>query len=569
MTAPLSEPATWTRRHTQAFAVTVVVLALFPWTVLHWPTQDGQNHLAVAHVLTHYADAGSPFPQYVSMQTGFRPSAALYEILCFAGRFMPLQAAEKCVVSVAAVMLALSALLFVWRAVPGRIVNAMLALPFVIAWAFAMGFLNFQLGMAIGVVSLALGWEPQRAGVPTPRLHWRHGLASVAYFLCVWCHPVAALITGLGLLVLEWRSVLRPSEWARMLVTVGPGAAFLVGAYLAAPPVAQTTAAPLETGFADPVTVVGAAFEYNIGWTPWELGPRLVALGILVPGAYRAMRASRLGGSSPEAAVARVVLTMVVLYCVTPGVFRGWFYSSTRFFLFALLLLPAAAEIPARVERRLVWLAPALTAATLVIQWPSVHRFSAKMQDILDAAASLPRGAKVVPMDFTVTVLGPEPLGHAWAQLVVEHDAVASQLFAAGKPRMGGERFRTLTFRPGLLDISAGQLPWSTYETWNDVTRMCASPWNPTRWFVHLPGDCKSRLAERKETLEAVIDRYDYVLMIDPPDYGRALIAPHLKLVRQVGAAWMYAVVPSSAPREIAQPAEEQPPSSGAHASTN
>jgi hypothetical protein len=459
----------------------------------------------------------------------------------------------------AAVMLPLSALLFVWRAVPERIVNAMLALPLVLGWAFAMGFLNFQLGMALGVTSLALGWQPRAAAAATPRLHWRHAIASVAYFLCVWCHPVAALITGLGLLLLEWRSVLRPSEWPRMLLTVGPGAAFLVGSYVAAPAVSQTSAAPLETGFADPLTVVGAAFEYNIGWTPLELAPRLVALGILVPGAYRAMRANPPGRAGAEAAVGRIVLAMLVLYCVTPGVFRGWFYSSTRFLLFALLLLPAAAEIPERVGRKLVGLAPALTGAILVIQWPFVHRFSAKMQDVLDAAASLPRGAKIVPMDFTVTMLGPEPLGHAWAELVVAHDAVASQLFAAGKPRMGGERFRTLTFHQGLLDQGMGRLPWSTYETWNDVTRMCASPWNPTRWFVHLPGDCNGRLAERKEALETVIDRYDYVLMIDPPDYGRALIAQHLRLVSQVGAAWMYAVVPMGSPSGIARPAEDPP----------
>ena len=64
--------------------------------------------------------------------------------------------------------------------------------------------------------------------------------------------------------------------------------------------------------------------------------------------------------------------------------------------------------------------------------------------------------------------------------------------------------------------------------------------------LVHVKGTCEGMLAERKASLAAVIDRYDYVLMIDPPDYGRDLIAPHLKLQSHIGSAWLYAVVPST-----------------------
>jgi hypothetical protein len=540
-----AEPATWSRLHARVFAAVVFVLALIPWTVKHWPSQDGQNHLAVAHVLMHYGDPGSPFPQYVAIQTGFRPSAALYEILCFAGRFVPLQTAEKALVSLAIVLLPSALLLFVRRALPRRSVNVMLALPFVLGWAFGMGFLNFQLGMGLGVVTLALGWEPPSLDGSPARITWRHAVASAAYFLCVWCHPVVALITGLGLVLLEWRNLVEPRQWARLLIVVGPAAVFLVGSYLAADVTAQSSAAPTETYFADPLTVVGAAIEYNLAYTPFELVPRLVAVAILLRFAYRSIRANSLVAMQPEAAVGRLFLVFLLLYCVTPGAFRGWFYSSTRFLLYAWLLLPAVAEIPARVGRRLLVLGPALAGVVSAIQWPFIHHVSRQMQDILDVGASLPRGAKLIPMDFTVSVLGPQPLGHAWAELVVDKDVVASQLFAAGKPRMGGERFRTLSFYPGLLDIDGGKLPWSTYETWNDVGRKCKDPSSPERWFVHIPGTCEELLAQRKQTLEAVIDRYDYVLMLEPPPYGRDLIAPHLRLVSHVGSAWMYAVVPA------------------------
>jgi hypothetical protein len=535
--------ATWSRRHTQVFAATVAAVALLPWTVAHWPSQDGQNHLAVAHVLMHYGDPGSPFPQYVSVQTGPYPSTALYEILRVAGRLVPLGTAEKALVSVALALLPFSLLLFIRRTVPRRAINAMLGLPFVVGWAFAMGFLNFQFGLALGAATLALGWDPARASAESPRIGGRHALASFLYLLCVWFHPVAALITGLALVLLEWRNLLRPAEWPRVLVVIGPGALFLVGAYFTADAPAQASDAKGATHFADWTTVLGAAFEFNVAYTPFELVPRLVALSILLRFAYGAIRTNPPARTSPEAAVGRLFLALLVLYGVTPSSLMGWGYASTRFFLYAWLLLPAVAEIPARIGRRLVVLGPALTVAVLAIQWPFIHRASRQMQDILDAGASMPRGSKLVPMDFTVSALGPAPLGHAWAELVVDRDAVASQLFAAGKPRMGGERFRTLTFHPGLLDVATGKLPWSTNETWHEVSRNCAPPGSPTRWFVNIPGDCTELLASRKAALQAVIDRYDYVLMLEPPPYGQDLIAPHLRLVSHVGSAWMYAVI--------------------------
>jgi len=544
--APRVEPevVTWSRGHGLVFAATVALVALLPWSVAHWPSQDGQNHLAVAHVLAHYGDPGSPFPEYVSIQTKPRPSTALYSILCAADGFMPLQAAEKALVSVALALLPSSLLLFLRRALPGRAGNAMLGLPFVTGWAFAMGFLSFQIALSLGVATLALAWEPGWRGDDPWRIGWRCAAASVLYLLCVWFHPVAALLTGLALALLEWRHLLRPARWPRLLVVIGPAAVFLVGAYVAAGPQSPGSgAAQAETSFADWTTVLGAAFEYNIAYTPLELAPRLVALAILSRFAYRATRADPPWGTSPEAAVGRLVLAYLLLYGVTPSSLHGWGYASTRFFLYAWLLLPAAAEIPPRLGRRLVVLGPALTAAVLAIQWPSIHHASRQMQDVLDAGASLPRGSKLIPMDFTASVLGPEPTGHAWAGLVVQRDVVACQLFAAGKPRMGGERFRTLSFHPGLLDTATGKLPWSTNEAWHDVGRNCSERSSPRRWFVRLPGACAELLADRKAALEAVIDRYDYVLMLEPPPYGRDLVAPHLRLVSHVGSAWLYAVL--------------------------
>src|SRR5690349_11576036 len=109
------EAVAWSRRHSQVLGASLLALAGVPWSVRHWPSQDGPNHLAVAHVIASYSDPGSPYPQYFSVKHGFRPSAALDVIFSHASRLMPLETAEKCVVSAAIILLPLSLLVLAWR----------------------------------------------------------------------------------------------------------------------------------------------------------------------------------------------------------------------------------------------------------------------------------------------------------------------------------------------------------------------------------------------------------------------------------------------------------------------
>ena len=521
-----------------AFATTAAILALVPWTVHAWPSQDGPNHLAVTHILAHYADAGSPFPKYFDVERGLKPSTATYTLLALLSRSLSLPTAEKLLVSVAIILAPVSLLFLLQRSVPRRRANALLALPFAIGWALAMGFLSFVLAMAFGVLTLSLGWAQgpvRRAG------WWGPVLAAATLSLSLWFHPVAAVEAGLALLLLEGRNLGRPSEWPRLVLVVSPAALLLALSYAGAHAAPPTSGPPPQTHFADPLSLVGGVFEYHLAYTPWELVPRAIAVAVLVRFAWSGMRTFSPLGATAEGALTRVVLCFLALYCVTPLVLGGWFYASTRFLLFASLLLPAAAEIPPRTGRRLLAIAPALTAAVLVVQWPDLRASSVEMRDVVDVGASLPRGAKIVPMDFMARLMGPQPLAHAWAGLVVERDAVASQIFAAGKPGMGGESFRTLSFRSGVLDEATGILPWSTSEGWNDVVRKCST--TPLiAWLQSGKLGCEAILAERKATLDAVLDRYDYILMLDPPDYARALVASRTSFVDRRGAAWLFRV---------------------------
>ncbi len=518
--------------------MTVAVLAAVPWTVRHWPSQDGPNHLAVAHVLLHYGDSGSPFPRYVTVESSLRPSTATYTLLTLLGRAMPLQAAEKVLVSAGIVLLPASVLLLLAQVLPRRRTNALLALPFVVGWVFAMGFESFAIGMALGVFALAFAGDARGCA----ERRWHRAFASIAFVLSVWFHPVSAALTGLALLLVEGRRLARPRACLRVLVVAGPGALFLLGSLARAH--GAPNAAAGETQFANPLELLGGLLETQLAYTPWELLPRIAGLALLARFAYLGTRAYSPLGASAEGGIARVVLAFLLLYCVTPVALHGWFYASTRFLLFATLLLPAMAEIPPSLGPRLLVAAPALTAAVLAVQWPHLQRASRQMQDVLDVGTSIPeKGAKIVPMDFGARLLGPQPLEHAWAELVLERDAIASQLFAAGKPRMGGESFRTLTFRPGVLDEDEGSLPWSTYEGWYDVARKCGP--NPLlAWFVAGSRGCDALLAERSAKLAAVLDRYDYVLMLDPPEYARRLLPSYVQLAAHRGSAWLFRVPP-------------------------
>ena len=532
---------TWPRPHRVVYAATLAVLAALPWTVSHWPSQDGPNHLAVVHVLLHYGDPGSPFERYLEVERGFRPSTACYAILAWLGRSMSLGSAEKVLVTAAVLLVPASLLLLVRRAVPGRTQNVLLAFPFVVGWALAMGFLSYVLAMGLGVTTLALAWELPTAPRNERGVGWRHGLAAATLFLCVWFHPAAAATTGLALLLLEWRALLSPRAWPRVLVVAAPAVVFLAVSYVAARAASAVSAVPQETKFANPLELLGGLAEYHLGYTPWELAPRVLALALLVRFAWRGVRRHSVLGSTPEGALGRLVLAFLLLYCATPVAFRGWFYASTRFLLFASLLLPAVAEIPPRVGRRLLVVAPVLTAAVLALQWPEIHRASREMREVLDVGTSIARGAKVVPMDFGARLLGPQPLAHAWAELVLERDAIAPQLFAVGKPRFGGEAFRTLAFRPEAIDRETGSLPWPGGEGWYDVVRKCSGhPWLAA--LVAAPGDCAALLAEREAALDPALDRYDYVLMLDPPDYAQTLLGSRGELVTREGSAWLFRV---------------------------
>jgi len=534
MNSGTTQPANgWSATHSVVFVGASILLASLPWLVANYATQDGPNHLAVAHIVATYDAPGSPFAAYWTVDGGLlRPSTAQYWLLGGLARFCSLAAAEKVLVSLATLLLPLAVWLFARRTVPRRRGNVLLLLPLVTGWALAMGFISFVLALGLGVLVLALGWQPAENAAA---LGWRPALAAVLHVLCAWLHPAMAVFVGAALLTLEGPRLRQSGAWARLLTVTGPAAAYVMIAYFTARN-PGLLAQSHTTGWSNPLEIISGLVEYQIAYCAWEWLPRGAAVVILLGGWVKNFRRTPLLGDGPECAVSRLVAVFLLLFALAPAVIADWYYFSARFLFIAMAVLAAAVELPKKVARHVPLIAAALTVAVMAIELVSLGRLDAKVQEVRDAGADLPAGARLISIDFgqrrLTLVDSPQPLAHAWAHLVVDRNVVSAQLFAAGKPRMGGERYRMLSLRPGVLQPQTGALAWPGFENAHELGRKCDPP---------ASSDCIPRLQAMRDNLDAVLTRYDFILLVAPPEIARTILTEGLSLRRRVGDAWIFA----------------------------
>jgi hypothetical protein len=515
------------------FLSVVFVLSLLPWMVDNWPTQDGPSHLAAAHIFMRYGDPQTPYARYLTLEGGgLRPSTLYYGALSLLGGDGGLRSAEKWLVSLTIAALPLSVALFVGRLVPTRTDMAFLVLPLVTGWALAMGFVPFLLALSCSYCALALGWAGP-GGEENRIRPLQTTAASIAFLLCALLHPVVAVFTGVAFLLLYGPRLQHTRTWVRIGLVTVPTATWVTAAYFAA----QTVAPPStrQTQWPRVGALLPGFIEYHLAYSVWELVPRGAVLVLLFLLSARTVRNEGMRSTSATGAVARVAAVFIAAYLCAPKVLADWYYCSARFLVFATFLLPALVDVPARYRSRVPVLGAALTLGVVACDLPQLSRLSRQVQDVLDAGVDVPAGGRVIPIDFADRHWGmidkPQPLAHAWSLLVVAHDVVGSQLPAAGKPRMGGERFRMLSFRPGMLGTATGLLPWSSPEGDYDAARACQGLDREACWRA---------LEPRKNNLDTVRDRYDYVLMVSPSPLIRDILGEGLTLRRHVGVAWLY-----------------------------
>lgn len=411
----------WTRFELAAFAVCAALALAALWTPAALPLADLPQHMAQLTLFERLDDPSWRFaPRFwLDVTTPYLGYALLGRAL---GAALDVDAAVRVLLSAAALglPLALRALL---RRAGGDPAWALLGFPLAFAFPFAMGFLNYVLGLPLALCvlagAIALAREPR----------WRLGVAVAALALvCFVIHGVAwAAGAGLGAsAALAWGADAR----ARAAGALG---------VLAPLPLALAWYGLDGLDYGD----LGAQPE------EWGAGPgRLLALPQVLLGADPATTALSLGaalalilgarGLTPERRRWWPALASGGAYVLAPQVFSGVAHIADRLAVLPALLLPLALEpIPPSRRRRFARaLLVGVTAGWLALLGARLHRVGAQADDVRALARHLPDGALVfsIPVDGETWHTGAPAAWHFGQLLLLERDVLVEPSFAHWTP---------------------------------------------------------------------------------------------------------------------------------------
>ena len=413
--------------------IAFVLFALAAWPLLLVelpPLQDLPNHVASVHILTH----PDIYPEYAS--NGFFKSNSLLTLWLYAVGGHDLFWAARVFAAVVLAMNALALPLFVLRfAGRERLLVAMLFVwPLVHPYFFAMGMLNFVLGVALSLMLLTvLDLQRERATV------WR-GLGVAGLAMLLWfAHPFPLVVV----LALVGLHIVRRATWRERFASAR-------ALLLPLLPVAVLTGLSVERHLvkADHAPSFAAAtFAYH---NPWEIlihfwrdvsgaltgwGSMTLVPAVLLPVyAWRQRRASRFFFSTSA------MVALAVLYVALPQMLSNWWHLNCRLvsFLWAGLALRLPATLPRSLAAALVACALAFSVVTGV-DYVRLDRdraaFTAGMDAVPERATLLPLIFKHSrPSEFTAS------LSHAWAYYTVKKNTSAPLVFAV-------ERSYPITYR--------------------------------------------------------------------------------------------------------------------------
>jgi len=212
-------------RHSSFRVAGVLLLAamlLTPiWIVGFPPLLDYPNHLARSFVLAHLHDPAFPFANFFRADWGAYPYLGMDASLAILGRFFQIETAGRVFLSLCALALPAAAWFFLRQVNPGEDAVAAWALLISFNVFFLEGFLNFDLSLAVGFLSLGL-WLRWLAKPGIAR--W---IAALAAFTALYfTHLLGFGISGL--LVIAYLAVSRRAarDWICSGALALPGLAF-------------------------------------------------------------------------------------------------------------------------------------------------------------------------------------------------------------------------------------------------------------------------------------------------------------------------------------------------------
>lgn len=505
----------------------VLGVAAVLWLFAAWPLflvetlphQDLSAHAAAAYVADHI----SQYPEYVAAH-GFRTNSAFTMFVSGAAPWLGyLGAGRVFLLAVLAVNALGYTLLLESLGGTKRVwIGGLFAVPFVHHWFVSMGMLNFSLsfGLCLSILSqqkaLRERWSYTRAAVVLGLsvLAWvAHNFPLFVLLLMASSECVHALVRERSSLTgtLRWMVALMP---AGLLVVVGTVLA-PVHEYARIPGIARTV-------WENPGDLILGMFRHFVlGPSNWSSAGIVSALTLmLVCVIYRK-------APNPPGFAAATLVVMGLCYIFVPiSVIPVWSYFGTRFVPFIWLAL--LVRVPEQLPPRVVQLLCCSAVASSIGSGAGFLRMSDQLQDFRSGVPSVPQGAKVLPLLFTVNTPGDyiEPFTHAWAHYTLERGTSADIVWASRS--VDAEHYLNVPppeFQHDAVAVQ-GRVMYSANVWCSRLVRSAGT----------LLADCPATWeAEWHHYLKEAARRYQYVLVWDVPEATLAVIDQHFQIVHRQG----------------------------------
>jgi hypothetical protein len=241
--------------------IALAAMLLAPiWTVAFPPLLDYPNHLARAFVLAHLNDSHFSFREFYRSDWGAYPYLGMDASLAVLARLFPIETAGRVFLSLCVFALPAAAWFFLRQAQPDAEAASLWSLLIAYNVFFLEGFLNFDLSIAVGFVSLGL-WLRWLARPAAGR--WFAALAAFTalYFTHLLGFGIAGLIVAAHL-ALSRRPV---RDWLWSGVLAVPGLAL----YLHSSRVGLRANKIIFHGWDDKVDSLGMILHGYWPWLDW------------------------------------------------------------------------------------------------------------------------------------------------------------------------------------------------------------------------------------------------------------------------------------------------------------
>jgi len=375
-----------------------------------FPTLDGPAHLYNANIIGRLIGGDAHFGAFFGLSTYPEPNLLGHFLMTLLNTFLPAWMAEKFVLVLYAAGLALSFRTLVHTIRPDALFTDYFIFPFIYTFPFCIGFFNFCLSIPLCFFSLAL-WLRFRERRGLKRGLGLAALLLLTYFAHASSFFIALLIVFAVLAYELLRNTLRQTgsfrNFIRECLLFGlaclPALLFTISFLLRhSGETREAYHVPAET-IIDWLTRIGPIVT-RFEPTENPLGYALAAVIALLLIAAIVFALRKKETVSPKGGWLLALLLAALLLFILPDQMASGGYVSIRLTLYVFLLLLlwiAVQPLPRAVAMIGAVLVLGVNHLHLHYHFDTARRMSGEAENFYDAAAQIPDGATVLPLNYS------------------------------------------------------------------------------------------------------------------------------------------------------------------------